>query len=89
MVYIPFTSFPGINFNDVDLAMKLRRFGYRNVWTPHASMYHFESVTRDPTVTPEEHMLLRSRWHEELNHDPYYNENLVEMRNDWVERGIR
>jgi O-antigen biosynthesis protein len=77
------------NFNDVDFALKLRRAGFRNVWTPYAELYHFESVTRDPTVTPEEYALLRRRWDDCLTGDPYYNDNLVGNRYDWVERGIR
>ena len=77
------------NFNDVDLAMKLRRFGYRNVWTPHASLFHFESVTRDPTVTKQEVDLIQRRWSHWLESDPYYNPNLEGKRNDWLPRGIR
>jgi GT2 family glycosyltransferase len=77
------------NFNDVDLALKLRQLGYRNVWTPHAALYHFESVTRDPTVTQFERDFIERRWAHALVDDPYYNPNLEGKRNDWLPRGIR
>lgn len=77
------------NFNDVDFALKLRHFGYRNVWTPHARLYHFESVTRDPTVSVAEHEAINRRWMPQLQHDPYHNINLEGHRDDWVERGMR
>jgi len=77
------------NFNDVDFALKIIRSGYRTVWSPYAELYHFESVSRDPTVTQSEYDLLRRRWDHALEIDPYYNTNLVSKRYDWVERGIR
>jgi GT2 family glycosyltransferase len=77
------------NFNDVDFALKLQSKGYRAIWTPDAELYHFESISRDPTVTPEEQIAIRGRWNEQLEHDPYYNSNLSHKRNDWVERGNR
>ncbi len=64
-------EFPN-NYNDVDLCAKLRHAGYRVVVTPHAQLYHFESVSRDPTVTDRELAALRSRWYEDLHRDPYY-----------------
>jgi GT2 family glycosyltransferase len=82
------TSFVS-NFNDVDLALKLQLHGYRTVWSPHAQLYHFESVSRDPEVTVEEVALLRRRWNEFLSSDPYYNPNLEPFRDDWVQRGNR
>lgn len=77
------------NFNDVDFALKLRHVGYRNVWTPYARLFHFESVTRDPTVSPEEHAAINRRWLPQLQSDPYHNVNLEGFRGDWVERGMR
>lgn len=80
--------FPG-SFNDVDFCLKLHSAGYRQVWTPHTELYHFESASRDPTVTDEEHALIEARWAHLLRHDPYYNPNLAPFRDDWVERGLR
>ncbi len=82
------TWFAG-NFNDVDFNLKLHVHGYRQVWTPFTELYHFESATRDPTITEEEHNMIKMRWAERLVHDPYYNPNLAPNRDDWVEKGLR
>ncbi len=82
------TLFAG-NFNDVDLNLKLHVHGFRQVFTPFTELYHFESATRDPTITVEEHELIKMRWAERLRHDPYYNPNLAPFRDDWVENGLR
>jgi GT2 family glycosyltransferase len=74
------------NFNDVDLSFRMRAAGYRIVWTPHASWYHFESKSRDPSTGDQERDLLLSRWRHEIEHDPYFNVNLVPHRSDWLER---
>ena len=74
------------NFNDVDLSLRLRRAGYRNLWTPHASWYHFESATRDPTTGDAERDLVLARWRAEIERDPYHNPNLAPHRSDWLER---
>jgi O-antigen biosynthesis protein len=63
------------NYNDVDLSLKIRAAGYRIVVSAQAALYHFESVSRDPTVDPSELETLRSRWWTELHSDPYYNPN--------------
>jgi hypothetical protein len=81
-------DFPN-NFNDVDFALRLRDRGLRNIVTPHAVLFHFESVTRDGTVTPEEAHLLFSRWGTQLTSDPYSNPNLESGRIEWIEKGAR
>jgi O-antigen biosynthesis protein len=35
-----------VGFNDIDLCLRLRKFGYRVVWTPFAELFHLESVSR-------------------------------------------
>ena len=77
------------SFNDVDLALKLHESGYRTVWTPQAVLFHFESVTRDPTVSQREVNLLHRRWEASLHLDPYGNPNLEPKRQDWMPRGAR
>src|SRR3546814_4480991 len=32
-----------ITFNDIDFCLRVREAGYRNAWTPFATMYHHES----------------------------------------------
>ena len=74
------------SYNDVDLCLKVRRLGYRIVWTPHAQLYHFESMSRDTTVTVEELRFIQTRWEEQLRVDPYGNPALDRHRPDWIAR---
>ena len=75
-----------INFSDVDLALKIRKLGLRVVWTPHAVLHHFESLTRGRRieVSSFESEFVRSRWHSALEVDPYSNPNLDQRTADWV-----
>ncbi|MGH8500574.1 MAG: glycosyltransferase family 2 protein, partial [Methylococcales bacterium] len=73
-----------VAFNDVDFCLRILRAGYRNVWTPFASLYHHESLSRGYEDTPEkrtrfqsEVLFMKNRWSEELDHDPAYNPNLT------------
>ena len=72
-----------VAFNDVDFCLRVHAAGYRNVWTPSAELIHHESVTRGYENTPEkiarfekEVVILRSRWHNLLEADPFMNPNL-------------
>ena len=58
-------------FNDVDLAFKILEAGYRIIWTPHATLFHFESVSRDSTVDERELQLLMDRWGRTFNSDRF------------------
>ena len=81
-----------IAFNDVDLCMRIRREGYRVVWTPFAELYHYESKSRGPEDTPEKQARFNSeikqfqeRWQEELNHgDLHYNPNFSLDRDNFT-----
>ena len=35
-----------IAYNDIDYCFKLRKLGYKIICTPHAKLFHFESVSR-------------------------------------------
>jgi glycosyltransferase involved in cell wall biosynthesis/predicted nucleic acid-binding Zn-ribbon protein len=79
-----------VAFNDVDLCLRLREAGYRNVWTPYANLYHHESATRGGEDTPEklarfarEVEYINLRWATELAHDPAYNPNLSIAHEDF------
>jgi GT2 family glycosyltransferase len=72
-----------VAFNDVDLCLKIRRAGYRIIWTPFAKLIHHESKSRGAEDTPEkrkrfegEVLTMLDRWGPELRADPYYNINL-------------
>jgi GT2 family glycosyltransferase len=38
-------QFP-VAYNDIDLSLKIGAAGYRLVYTPHASLYHFEAFSK-------------------------------------------
>jgi GT2 family glycosyltransferase len=71
------------NWNDVDLCLKLRLLGYRNVWTSQADLTHFESVSRDPVVLNEERLFFYARWAEEIEEDPYFTPPISETGRMW------
>lgn len=75
-------SLPGA-FNDVDFCLRLRKAGWRIVWTPCAQLYHRESVSIGRHYSQQresewmaESTLMTTRWHHELRRDPYYSPNL-------------
>lgn len=51
-----------LNYNDVDLGFKLQMEGFRLVWTPDATLYHFESKSRETAVSDEEKEMLARHW---------------------------
>ncbi|MDN7491917.1 MULTISPECIES: glycosyltransferase family 2 protein [Burkholderia] len=72
-----------VAFNDVDFCLKLHDAGYRNVWTPHAELFHHESASRGLDDNPEkikralrELECMRARWGKYIQDDPVYNPNL-------------
>lgn len=60
-----------VNFNDVDLSYKVRSAGYRLVWVPDATAFHFESQTREAKVLASEITATRTRWGVP-GRDPYF-----------------
>mgnify|MGYP000022445243 CR=1 FL=1 len=42
-----------VAFNDIDLCMKVRKYGVKIVFTPYAELYHYESKSRGMEDTPE------------------------------------
>lgn len=74
-----------VAYNDVDLCMAIREAGYKNIWTPCAEAYHYESVSRGYDNAPEkqerfqrEVKLFKEKWEKQIEQgDPYYNKNLT------------
>jgi GT2 family glycosyltransferase len=74
-----------VAFNDVDLCLRMRQAGYLIVYTPLATLIHYESATRKALHPPEDERLVRERWRELLAAgDPYYNPNLSRRRLDFA-----
>lgn len=78
-----------VAFNDVDFCLRVRDAGYRNLWTPHARLYHHESVSRGTDTSgeklvrfQEECAFMRKRWELTLRNDPYYSPNLTLLDED-------
>ena len=75
-----------VNYNDVDLSLRIRAAGHRVVWTPHACWWHFEGQSFDHPIDAAEIAVIGRDWSDEIVHDPYYNPNLAPGRTDWLER---
>jgi len=74
-----------VEYNDVDLCLRLRAKGWNNVYLPHVMLRHHESLTRGhPHMTRESYALhvrevglFKERWKEMIADDPCYNPNLT------------
>lgn len=80
-----------VEYNDVDLCLRLRESGVNNVYLPHVTLYHYESLTRGhPHMTRESYErhlrevgLFKARWKRYIDDDPCYNPNLSRGVHDW------
>jgi GT2 family glycosyltransferase len=79
-----------VAFNDVDYCLRVREAGYQVVWTPHAELYHHESVSRRKDKSwlrmlgaKREAWFVRHRWREAMRNDPFYNPNFSYARPDF------
>jgi GT2 family glycosyltransferase len=64
-------------FNDVGLCLRLRRAGYRVVYTPFASLIHHESSTRGGYIPYQDMLLAYEHFKENIEQgDPFFNPNL-------------
>jgi len=80
-----------VEYNDIDFCLKLVDKGYRNVYLPYVTLYHYESVSRGhPHKTKESYQqhlkdisLFQSRWQKYINNDPCYNPHLSRIYNDF------
>ncbi|MDP5132239.1 MAG: glycosyltransferase family 2 protein [Paraglaciecola sp.] len=79
-----------VAFNDVDFCLKVQQAGYRNIFTPYAELYHYESKSRGKEDTPEkkareqgEIAYMQLKWTDIIADDPYYNRNLTRLREDF------
>ena len=82
-----------VAFNDVDFCLKVRDAGYRNLWTPFATLIHHESLSRGRDFTlskarrfADEHATMQRRWGADLLSDPYYSPHLTYDREDFSVR---
>jgi GT2 family glycosyltransferase len=63
-----------LEFNDVDLCLRMKLLGYRIVFTPFAELLHYEKASRGTTLPRgDEVALFLKRWTELLDNDPAFN----------------
>lgn len=79
-----------IAFNDVDFCLRVRAAGHLIVYTPFATLYHHESVSRGQEDTPakqqrfqKEVLYMKAKYGNAILRDPYYNPNLSLDREDF------
>jgi len=66
-----------LEFNDVDLCLRLRLLGYRIVYTPFAELIHHEKASRGERLPPASELaLFLKRWRGYLVQDPHYHPRL-------------
>jgi O-antigen biosynthesis protein len=78
-----FDEYFAVQYQDVDLCLKILRDGKRIIYTPRATLIHHESATRKTTYDHGDRALLLDLWQAEIERgDPYYNPNFdVRMQN--------
>lgn len=66
-----------VGFNDVDFCIRMRQAGYRILYTPHATLIHYESVSRGLSGYQHDYQQFLARWFGVVRtDDPFYNRNL-------------
>jgi glycosyltransferase involved in cell wall biosynthesis len=79
-----------VAFNDVDFCLRVREAGFRNLWSPYATLYHHESISRgaEDSVEKQNRFLgeieyMKRAWGGKLLRDPSYSPNLTLDREDF------
>ncbi len=69
-----------VGYNDVDFCIRLGKAGYRILYTPHAELTHYESVSRGYSGYSSDVQEFLGRWMDLLvQGDPFYNPNLSRL----------
>ena len=79
-----------VAYNDIDFCLKVKKAGYKNVYTPYAEICHHESLSRGSDDTEEKKERFQKEvdymwenWQKELEGDECYNLNLSRLREDF------
>ena len=78
-----------VDFNDIDLCLRIRALGYRVLYTPYAELCHHESTSRrlmHRIPSPAEVGRFRRTWAGPIADDPFYNPNLTRAAIDYSPR---
>jgi GT2 family glycosyltransferase len=71
-----------VEFNDIDLCLRLEELGFATLWTPFARVVHLESASRRKATFRRldthaaERAYFRQRWADRLRDDPYFHPGL-------------
>jgi O-antigen biosynthesis protein len=66
------------DFIDIDYCLRIRREGFRVVYTPYAVLARLDAASNGAsTWDPEDLATMRRRWADVCSNDPYYNPNLT------------
>jgi GT2 family glycosyltransferase len=70
-------SFPGA-YNDIDYCFRIREQGLSILQVNAARLYHYESITRNPTVKPEETKMINAKWGRAFGSEPYFRQAITQ-----------
>jgi GT2 family glycosyltransferase len=71
-----------VEYNDIDLCLRLEELGFATLWTPFARVVHFESASRGKATFRRldthaaERTYFRQRWSDRLRDDPFFHPGL-------------
>ena len=78
-------------FGDIDFCLRVRKAGYRVLFTPFALLYHHESASRGNDLEPSKveafqkaEAYMKTNWGDIIRRDPHYNPNLTLSREDFT-----
>jgi GT2 family glycosyltransferase len=72
-----------VNYNDIDLCLRVRQAGYRVIYEAASVLRHHECQSRPGVVTPEERSRWSDRWAKTSEvGDPFYSPNLTREYED-------
>ena len=85
-----------VEFNDLDLCLKLKQKGYHNIYLPQVELYHYESYTRGkkhkslPSFLRyrKERQRFVDQWGKYIQNDPIYNKYLNKNINHLFEPNL-
>jgi cellulose synthase/poly-beta-1,6-N-acetylglucosamine synthase-like glycosyltransferase len=74
-----------IDFNDIDLCLRILESGHRIVYTPYCTLFHFEGASaRRMTQSASERARFVERWKRYMENDPYFNVNFSKKHFDFT-----
>ena len=83
-----------VALNDLDLCLRIRASGLAVIWTPFATLRHYESASRGAETDPaqaarfrQECRRMRDRWGPVLDTDPFYNPHFSRWDHSFLPRG--